>query len=63
MLLLKHIGEHTCASAICMNKMELVKLVCSVKYLEVYRPKPQIVETLDYILLIDMPTPWNLYCN
>ena len=33
------------------------------KYLEGYRPKPQIVETSNYILLIGMPTPWNLYCN
>ena len=63
MLLLKHISEHTCASAIYMNKMESVKSVCSVKYLEGYRPKPQIVETSNYILLIGMPTPWNLYCN
>ena len=46
-----------------MNKMELVKSVCSVKYLEGYGPKPQIVETSNYILLIGMPTPWNLYCN
>ena len=64
MLLLKYISEHTCASAIYMNKTELVKSVCSVKkYLEGYRPKPQIVETSNYILLIGMPTPWNLYCN
>ena len=63
MLLLKHISQYPCASAIYMNKMELVKLVCSEKYLEGYRPKPQIIKTLNYILLIGMPTPWNLYCN
>ena len=63
MLLLKRISEHTCASAIYMNKMELVKSVCSVKDLEGCRPKPQIVETSNYILLIGMPTPRNLYCN
>ena len=63
MLLLKHISEHTCASVIYMNKTELVKMVCLVKYLEGYRPKPQIVETSRYILMIGIQTPWNLYCN
>ena len=62
-LLLKHINEHTCASAIYHNRSDIVPKLCTVKYLEGYRPKPRIIESSSYIMMIAMPTPWNIYCN
>ena len=32
------------------------------KFLEGFRPKPQIIE-MNFIMLIAMPTLWMLYCN
>jgi len=62
-LMLKHISDHTCASAIFFNDSETIPKVCNVNYLENYRPQPEILETNDYILLIGMPSPWKIYCN
>ena len=63
LLLMKHISQHTCASAIYHNRTDLVPQICSIDYMEGYRPKPELLEGTEYLILIGMPKPWNLYCN
>ena len=43
--------------------MDLVPHVCLVNYLEKFRLKPKFMESTEYILMIGMPVPWNIYCN
>ena len=60
---MKHISQHTCESAIYHNRPDFIAELCTLKFLEGFRPKCQIIEMTNFIMLIVMPSPWVLYCN
>ena len=60
---MKHITQHTCGSAIYHNRLDLVSEFCTEEFLEGFRPKSQIIEMMNFIMLMAMPTLWMLYCN
>ena len=62
-LKLKHISQHTCASAIFFNQTQLIPELCTVKIYENYKPKPEIIEGQDYLIFVGMPSPWRIYCD
>ena len=62
-LLMKHVNEHTCTSAIFQSKSDLVPKLCNVTYMAQYYPNPLVVESQNYLLMIGMPSPWKIYCD
>ena len=62
-LLLTHINDHNCASAIFHDRSDLIKTVCAINYLVQYRPKPTMMQDGDLIMFVGMPKPWVIHCS
>ncbi len=59
-----HTSEHSCASAIFYfadSKEILAK--CDFVYFHQHDPRPQILDSQEYLLLSNVPKPWHLLCD